>query len=53
MTNKTLGAPGNRFHDVYRVVSNLGVFDFSTPDNRMRLVSIHPGVEIEQILENH
>ena len=49
---KTLGAPSNRFHDVYRVVSNLGVFDFSTPDNRMRLVSIHPGVEIEQILEN-
>ncbi len=49
---KTLGAPGNRFHDVYRVVSNLGVFDFLTPDNRMRLVSIHPGVGIEQILEN-
>ena len=49
---KTLGSPSNRFHDVYRVVSNLGVFDFSTPDNRMRLASIHPGVEIEQILEN-
>ena len=49
---KTLGAPGNRFHNVYRVVSNLGVFDFSTPDSRMRLVSVHPGVEIEQILEN-
>ena len=30
---KTLGAPANRFHNVYRVVSNLGVFDFSTPDN--------------------
>ena len=49
---KILGAPGNRFHNVYRVVSNLGVFDFSTPDNRMQLVSVHPGVEIDQILEN-
>ena len=49
---KTLGAPANRFHNVHRVVSNLGVFDFSTPDNRMQLVSVHPGVEIEQILEN-
>ncbi|MAU39350.1 MAG: CoA-transferase [Actinobacteria bacterium] len=49
---KILGVPGNRFHNVYRVVSNLGVFDFSTPDNRMQLVSVHPGVEIEQILEN-
>ena len=48
---KTLGAPANRFHNVYRVVSNLGVFDFSTPDNRMQLVSVHPGVEIEQILD--
>ena len=33
-----------RFHDVRRVVSNLGVFDFETPDRTMRLCSYHPGV---------
>jgi acyl CoA:acetate/3-ketoacid CoA transferase beta subunit len=49
---RTLGEPANRFHDVYRIVSNLGVFDFETPDKRMRLRSVHPGVEIETLLEN-
>ncbi|MCH1512013.1 MAG: CoA-transferase, partial [Acidimicrobiales bacterium] len=49
---RTLGAPANRFHDVYRIVSNLGVFDFETPDQRMRLRSIHPGVEIDTLLES-
>lgn len=46
-----LGAPGNRFHDLHRVVSNLGVFDFETPERRMRLRSIHPEVELDEILE--
>ncbi len=47
-----IGRPSNRYHDLYRVVSNLGVFDFDTPDNRMRLRSIHPGVEVSEIIEN-
>lgn len=46
-----LGAPGNRFHDLHRVVSNLGVFDFETPDHRMRLRARHPGVEVADIVE--
>ena len=33
-------------------MSDLGVFDFSTNDKRMSVVSVHPGVEIEQISEN-
>ena len=33
------------------VVSNLGVFDFDTPDNSMRLRSFHPGVSVEAIVE--
>jgi acyl CoA:acetate/3-ketoacid CoA transferase beta subunit len=40
---------GLRFHDVYRVVTNLGVFDFATPDHRMRVVSLHPGVEPAEV----
>jgi acyl CoA:acetate/3-ketoacid CoA transferase beta subunit len=36
--------PAFRFVNVYRVVSNLGVFDFGGPDHRMRALSLHPGV---------
>ena len=33
------------------VVSNLGVFDFDTPDNSMRVRSFHPGVTVAEIVE--
>ena len=42
--------PAARFVDIRRVVSNLGVFDFETPDRRMRLCSIHPGVGVDDVL---
>jgi acyl CoA:acetate/3-ketoacid CoA transferase beta subunit len=42
--------PAARFVDVRRVVSNLGVFDFETPDRRMRLRSVHPGVDVEDVV---
>ncbi len=38
-----------RFHELRRVVSNLGVFDFATPDRTMRLVSVHPGVSVDEV----
>jgi hypothetical protein len=44
-----LGRESARFHDLRRVISNLGVFDFATPDHRMRLASVHPGVTVEQV----
>ncbi|MCX5390083.1 CoA-transferase [Streptomyces sp. NPDC006482] len=37
------------FHRLARVVSDLGVFDFATPDHRMRLVSTHPGVTVDEV----
>jgi acyl CoA:acetate/3-ketoacid CoA transferase beta subunit len=43
-------ATGLRYHDVYRVVTNLAVFDFATPDGSMRLRSVHPGVELDEVL---
>jgi acyl CoA:acetate/3-ketoacid CoA transferase beta subunit len=46
-----LGPRASRFHDVRAVISNLGVFDFAAPDRSMRLVSVHPGVSIEEVLE--
>lgn len=42
---------GARFHEIRRVVSNLGVFDFATPDNRMRVASLHPGVGVDEVVE--
>ncbi len=45
-----LGPEAARFHEIRRVVSNLGVFDFETPDHRMRIRSVHPGVPVEAML---
>ena len=44
------GPAATRYHDVRRVVSNLGVFDFETADRSMRLRSYHPGVRVEDIV---
>jgi acyl CoA:acetate/3-ketoacid CoA transferase beta subunit len=46
-----LGPVSARFHEIRRVVSNLGVFDFETPDHAMRLRSVHPGSSVEEIRE--
>jgi hypothetical protein len=32
-------------------VSNLGVFDFATPDRSMRLASVHPGVAVDDVVK--
>ena len=44
--------PAYRFVDVFRVVSNLGVFDFGGPDHTMRALSLHPGVEPDEVRDN-
>jgi len=43
------GPGASRFHDLRRVVSNLGVFDFATPDGSMRIASVHPGVSLDEV----
>jgi acyl CoA:acetate/3-ketoacid CoA transferase beta subunit len=43
------GPAASRFHDLRRVVSNLGVFDFASDDRAMRLVSVHPGVRVADV----
>ncbi|HSS10769.1 MAG TPA: CoA-transferase [Acidimicrobiales bacterium] len=40
----------NDHHEIRRVVSNLGVFDFETPDHRMRLRSVHPDVTVDELV---
>ncbi|SCE24430.1 CoA-transferase subunit beta [Streptomyces sp. PpalLS-921] len=43
------GPSATRYHRLPGVITNLGVFDFETPDRVMRLRSLHPGVSFEQV----
>ena len=45
------GHAAARFHQVHRVVSNLAVFDFEGPGHTIRLVSVHPGVTVDEVRE--
>jgi acyl CoA:acetate/3-ketoacid CoA transferase beta subunit len=44
-----LGEQAARFHEIRFVVTNLAVLDFATPDRRMRLRSVHPGVTVGEV----
>ncbi len=44
------GPSATRFHEIRFVVSNLGVFDFATETRTMRLVSVHPGVTVDDVI---
>ncbi|MFI8766769.1 CoA-transferase subunit beta [Streptomyces sp. NPDC053792] len=46
------GPSASRYHRLPGVITDLGVFDFETPDRTMRLRSLHPGVTVEQVLES-
>lgn len=46
-----LSEAGRRFHEIRCVVTNLGVFDFATPDGRMAVRSLHPGVTLDEVAE--
>ncbi|MCU4184209.1 CoA-transferase [Acidiferrimicrobium sp. IK] len=43
------GRAATEYLDLRRVVTNLAVLDFGGPEHRMRLVSVHPGVEPEEV----
>ncbi|MBZ4018396.1 CoA-transferase subunit beta [Streptomyces purpurogeneiscleroticus] len=45
------GPSATRYHRIPEVISDLGVFDFETPDRTMRLRSLHPGVTVGQVRE--
>lgn len=47
---RAAGPAATRYFDLRRVVTNLCVLDFSTPDHRMRLRSVHPGVRVEEVV---
>jgi len=45
-----LDGDAGRFHELGRVVTNLCVLDFDSPDRRMRLRSVHPGVTVDDVV---
>jgi acyl CoA:acetate/3-ketoacid CoA transferase beta subunit len=47
---KTLHPASQRGHEIRCVITNLAVLDFQTPENTMRVASLHPGVSIEQVI---
>ena len=50
--NRALEAGGAaiEFFDLRKVVTNLAVLDFGGPGHRMRLVSVHPGVDTDEVV---
>jgi acyl CoA:acetate/3-ketoacid CoA transferase beta subunit len=48
---RAVGGAVERDIDIRRVVTNLAVLDLGGPENAMRLVSVHPGVTVEQVVE--
>jgi len=48
---KAAGPAAARYNDIHRIVSNLGVFDVLGADDTVRLLSVHPGVTVEEVQE--
>ena len=48
---KEAGPAAARYNDIHRIVSNLGVFDVGGPDDTLRLLSVHPGVTVQEVRE--
>ena len=48
---KEAGPAAAKHNDIHRVVSNLAVFDVKGDDDTMRLLSVHPGVSVDEVRE--
>lgn len=43
------GPAAAKYNDIHRIVTNLGVFDVGGADDTVRLLSLHPGVTLEEV----
>ncbi|HEX5089307.1 MAG TPA: CoA-transferase [Nocardioides sp.] len=43
------GPAASRYHDIHRIVSDLAVLDIRGPDDTLRLLSLHPGVTLDDV----
>jgi acyl CoA:acetate/3-ketoacid CoA transferase beta subunit len=48
---KQAGPAAARHNDIHRIVTNLAVLDVTGPDDTVRLLSVHPGVSVQQVQE--
>jgi acyl CoA:acetate/3-ketoacid CoA transferase beta subunit len=48
---KAAGRAASRYNDIHRIVSNLAVLDLRGPDDTLRLLSVHPGVTLDDVRE--
>ncbi len=48
---KEAGPAAARYNDIHRIVTNLAVFDVKGPDDTLRLLSVHPGVTLDEVRE--
>ncbi|KRA32748.1 MULTISPECIES: CoA-transferase subunit beta [unclassified Nocardioides] len=48
---KAAGPGASKYNDIHRIVTNLAVFDVKGADDTVRLLSVHPGVTVEEIVE--
>ncbi|MEI2818782.1 MAG: CoA-transferase [Marmoricola sp.] len=46
---EAVGPGASTFHNVHRLVTDLGVFDFGGPQHTLRLISTHPGVSVADV----
>lgn len=47
---KAAGPGASKYNDIHRIVTNLGVFDVKGADDTVRLLSVHPGVTVEEVI---
>lgn len=47
-----LSAAVQSWFELRRVITNLAVLDFASPDHGMRLVSVHPGATVDDVVAN-
>jgi acyl CoA:acetate/3-ketoacid CoA transferase beta subunit len=46
---KEAGPAAARHNDIHRVVTNLAVLDVGGADDTLRLLSVHPGVTVQEV----
>ncbi|UDY22263.1 CoA-transferase subunit beta [Nocardioides sp. Kera G14] len=47
---RAAGVAASKYNDIHRIVSNLGVFDVGGPGDTVRLLSVHPGVNVDEVV---
>ena len=43
------GPAADRYNEIHRIVTNLAVFDVRGPDDTVRLLTVHPGVTLDEV----